>query len=224
MIKICGLRQAEHACAAVDCGADMLGVILAPSRRQVTIGEVAQIRDALERRFSGGARRPQLVGVFVHADETTIREAIRDGGIDMVQLSGDEALEPWHALCDVPLIKAVRLDGRAAEDQWLADQPHHDRVRLMVEAHVPGSYGGTGVTGDWAKAAALAARRPIILAGGLTPANVGTAIATVQPWGVDVSSGVETDGNKDLGKIQAFIAAARSAFDQVVAVQGGVNA
>ncbi|HEU5090070.1 MAG TPA: phosphoribosylanthranilate isomerase [Roseiflexaceae bacterium] len=224
MIKICGLRTAEHARAAADCGADMLGLMLAPSRRQVSVSEVAQMRDALERRFAGGAWRPQLVGVFVNADQQAIRAAVTQGGLDAVQLSGDEGLEWASILAGLALLKAVRLNGGQHEAAWLADGPHHQYVRLLIDAHVPGSYGGTGVTGDWAKAAALASRHPIILAGGLTPENVGTAIATVQPWGVDVSSGVETDGSKDPGKIQAFIAAARRAFDQVAAVQGGVNA
>jgi phosphoribosylanthranilate isomerase len=82
---------------------------------------------------------------------------------------------------------------------------------LLVDAHVPGSYGGTGVTADWAKAAALARRGPMLLAGGLTPANVAAAIAAVRPLGVDVSSGVETDGMKDVLKIEAFIGVARAA-------------
>jgi phosphoribosylanthranilate isomerase len=84
-------------------------------------------------------------------------------------------------------------------------------VRLLVDAHVPGSYGGAGVVADWDRAAGLARRRSVLLAGGLTPANVAEAIQRVRPWGVDVSSGVEINGVKDHQKIRAFVAAARAA-------------
>ena len=108
------------------------------------------------------------------------------------------------------ILKAVRLTGAPEESAWLADGPHHDRVLLLVDAHVAGAYGGTGVTANWAAAAERAVRGPIVLAGGLTPDTVGEAIRRVRPWGVDVSSGVETEHVKDSVKIQAFVAAVRA--------------
>jgi phosphoribosylanthranilate isomerase len=108
---------------------------------------------------------------------------------------------------DRAIIKAIRLTAAHAEQRWRrACTP-----RLLVDAHVPGIYGGAGVVADWDRAAELASERDIILAGGLAPDNVAEAIGRVRPWGVDVSSGVETDGIKDSAKIQAFIAAARAA-------------
>jgi phosphoribosylanthranilate isomerase len=208
IVKICGLREAAHACAAADAGADMLGLMLAPSRRQVQISDVVHIREALERRSSQGRGRPQLVGVFVNAAAREIRAALA-AGLDAAQLSGDEPLDCLDELEGVALIKAVRLAGGAGERDWIEHGPGR-QVRLLVDAHVPGSYGGTGVTGDWSGAAQLAQQLPILLAGGLTPENVGAAVRNVRPWGVDVSSGVETDGSKDIAKIRAFIAAARA--------------
>jgi phosphoribosylanthranilate isomerase len=211
IVKICGLRSEAHALAAADAGADLLGFILAPSRRQVSIGQVAQIRTALERHCSQGARRPELVGVFVNASALAIRAAVSQGGLDLIQLSGDEPIAWREQLDGLQLIKAVRLTDSATEQEWIAHSAAQDQVRLLVDAHVPGSYGGAGIVANWASAAALARRAAILLAGGLTPENVGAAVREVRPWGVDVSSGVETDGAKDIAKIRTFIAAARSA-------------
>jgi phosphoribosylanthranilate isomerase len=88
---------------------------------------------------------------------------------------------------------------------------------FLVDAHVPGAYGGTGQTADWERARLLAARYPIFLAGGLTPANVAAAVAAVQPWGVDTASGVESaPGQKDHAKIHAFVTAARAAYSSPI--------
>ena len=111
------------------------------------------------------------------------------------------------------IIKAVRLKGERTEEPWLQHplyEHHHPKVRLLVDAHVAGSYGGAGVMADWEQAAALARLMPIILAGGLNAENVQAAIVKVRPWGVDVSSGIETDGVKDNLKIRMFIEAVRS--------------
>ena len=111
-----------------------------------------------------------------------------------------------------------RIDGAPSEAGWL-DAHHAPEVRLLVDAHVPGSYGGAGVLADWGRAAELARRRSIMLAGGLTPENVDAAIRQVRPWGVDVSSGVETNGLKDVAKIRAFVAAARTGDQQLASEQ-----
>jgi phosphoribosylanthranilate isomerase len=208
-IKICGLRTAEHALAAVAAGADMLGFIFAPARRQITLEHGASIARAV--RSMPGGQAVRLVGVFVNETPERIGQIVAACELDVVQLSGDESLATLEQLPRaVQVFKTVRLAGAPEEQAWLALDPTRS-VRLHVDAHVPGSYGGAGVTGDWERAAALAQKREIMLAGGLTPENVGAAIERVRPWAVDVSSGVERDGIKDTAKIHAFVAAARAA-------------
>jgi phosphoribosylanthranilate isomerase len=206
VVKICGLRTTEHALVALEAGADLLGFIFAPARRQVSPVEVAAIGAAV--RAAPGGNRVSLVGVFVNEAPEHMAATAAECGLDAIQLSGDE---DQGVLRELPqgraIIKAVRLAGAAAEQGWLDAQG----LRLLVDAHVPGAYGGAGVVAEWDRAAALARRRPIILAGGLTPGNVATAIGQVRPWGVDVSSGVETNGAKDSAKIRAFVAAVRAA-------------
>lgn len=207
MIKICGMRTAEHALVAADAGANMLGFILAPSRRQITSAEARMIGQAV--RTAHGSDAPRLVGVVVNETAARIRAIAAECELDAVQLSGDEPPALADELANMTLIKAIRFDGSAAEQGWLAGTWPH--VRLMVDAHTPGTYGGAGVFADWEQSARLAKQRPILLAGGLNPENVGEALAQIRPWGVDVSSGVETDGVKDSAKIRAFVAAVRAA-------------
>jgi phosphoribosylanthranilate isomerase len=210
IVKICGLRSIEHTLAAVEAGADLLGFIFAPSRRQVSPAEVAAIRDAVY--AAPGGAQVGLVGVFVNETPRRMIALARECGLDAIQLSGDEDAQIMPDLVadrlECHVIKALRLAGAPAEQGWLQSS---FSPRLLVDAHVPGAYGGAGVVADWNRAAALAAQYSVILAGGLTPDNVGAAIRRVRPWGVDVSSGVETDGVKDSAKIRAFIAAVRAA-------------
>jgi phosphoribosylanthranilate isomerase len=205
-VKICGLRTIEHALAAVDAGADMLGLVFAASRRQVSREQAALIVEAI--RATPHARRVTIVGLFVNEAPERMLATARWCGLDAIQLSGDEASEIAGQLPGIAVLKAIRLEGAPSEAGWLNANQAPD-VRLLVDAHVPGSYGGAGVLADWSRAAELARRRLIVLAGGLTPENVGAAIRQVHPWGVDVSSGVETNGVKDVAKIRAFVAAAR---------------
>jgi phosphoribosylanthranilate isomerase len=207
-VKICGLRSIEHALAAVDADADLLGFIFAPARRQVSPAEVAHISQAV-RSATAPNRRPTLVGVFVNEAPERMRAVAQQCQLDAIQLSGDEPIAIAEQLPDLAIIKAIRFQETAAEQSWLnSDTPN---IRLLVDAHVPGAYGGAGVVANWDRARLLARQRPIILAGGLTPANVGAAIERVRPWAVDVSSGVETEGVKDGAKIHAFAAAAHAA-------------
>jgi phosphoribosylanthranilate isomerase len=206
VIKICGLRTVEQALVAAEAGADLIGLVFAPSRRRIEVAQAVAIRDALERI----PNRPQVVGLFVNSPPAAICDIVERCGLDVIQLSGDEPVALLDQLPSYQILKAIRLNDGAGEAEWLANGPHHDRTRLLVDAHVAGAYGGTGITADWSKSATLASQRQILLAGGLTPANVGQAIQQVQPWGVDVSSGVETDGSKDSVKIRAFIAAVRA--------------
>lgn len=205
LVKICGLRTIEHAQAAAKAGADMLGFVFAPSKRRVTPEQAAAMIAAV--RAQGAA--PLMVGLFVNETPNTIAAIAELCGLDIIQLSGDEPIEVLGSLPALPIFKSVRLAGDPSEQGWFSG----DSVRVTphVDAHVPGSYGGTGMVADWNAAAQLARKRPILLAGGLSPANVGAAIAQVQPWAVDVSSGVEHDGQKDVGRIRNFVAAAHAA-------------
>lgn len=208
-VKICGLRTEEHALAALEAGADFLGFIFAPSRRQVQPETVASIVAAV--RAAPGGDRIRCVGVFVNESAERMVEIARIAGLDTLQLSGDEPIAILDTLRqlapDLEVIKALRLTGSDDEVPWL-DAPVS--IRLLIDAHVPGSYGGAGVVGNWQQAAQLARQRQVLLAGGLHPGNVAQAIAEVQPWGIDVSSGVETEGTKDSAKIRSFIATVRA--------------
>jgi phosphoribosylanthranilate isomerase len=149
--------------------------------------------------------RPQIVGLFVNLMAAEINAVADSVGLDFVQLSGDESLADAAGISR-PIIKSIRMDGSEREAAWLTAD-----ARLLLDAHVPGAYGGTGARADWRQAARLAQRVPLMLAGGLDPANVAEAIAQVRPWGVDVSSGVEDGGVKSATLIRAFVVAAREA-------------
>jgi len=205
-VKICGLRDAASARVAVEVGADALGFILAPSRRQIAPEHIRRVRHALA---DVGRPLPPMVGVVVNATPAEIAAHVATSGVDMIQLSGDE-LPTMLDEIDVPVIKVLRFEaGTSVDDARRAIHRWHDRPRpatwLLVEGHAPGSYGGTGTVADWGLAAALAEGVPLWLAGGLTPETVGEAVRRVRPLGVDVSSGVETDGAKDAAKIAAFV-------------------
>ena len=194
-IKICGLTCLDDAKAALDAGADFLGFVTYPrSPRAISPQKLRSLLDQL-----GGAARS--VAIFVNEPARHVREVARDCGLYAAQIHGDERAEDFADM-PVPVWRAVRLRGGAREpqpDTWFA-------VRYVVDAVVPGQYGGTGVPADWAAAARFAGKYPTMLAGGLTPENVADAIRRVKPAGVDVSSGVETaPGRKDHARIAQFI-------------------
>ena len=183
----------------------MLGFVFAASKRQVSPEQAGEIVAAV--RASG--QNSLMVGLFVNEHPERIAAIAEQCGLDVIQLSGDEPAEILDELPELPIIKAIRLAGNDTESFWLELPP--ERATLLIDAHVPGSYGGTGNMADWAGAAALSARRRVMLAGGLHPRNVGAAIAQVRPWGVDVSSGVEREGQKNSDLIRHFIVQARAA-------------
>lgn len=209
-VKICGIMTPEHGRAAVTAGADYIGLVFAPSRRQITLPQAHAIVAAV-RAEAGVSRVVRIVGVFVNEQPQVINQLAAALGLDWVQLSGHEILASATAI-ERPVVKAIRFDGHSSEADWLA-QPEHGTpgYPLLVDAHVTGSFGGAGVTSDWQQATALGRRWPIWLAGGLRPENVAQAVQVVQPQIVDVSSGVETGGVKDVAKIETFIRAARQA-------------
>jgi phosphoribosylanthranilate isomerase len=220
LVKICGISDPRHARLAAAYGADFVGTVFAPSRRQVTIGQAKRIAQALGKGESTplpaadpqtieaalAEHRPLLVGVFADQDADTINSIARECALDLVQLSGSE---PWEVNEHIsrPILKCMKVrEGETAAHLM----PHyHGGALLLLDPHVDGTYGGTGRTLDWNVAAEVARQTPTVLAGGLTPHNVGEAVRAVRPWAVDVSSGVETDGVKDPEKIRAFIAAAK---------------
>jgi phosphoribosylanthranilate isomerase len=195
-------------------GADAFGLVfapMAPPHRHVTVEQARRLVTAA-REEAGGHAAPLTVGVFVNETPETIAEYAASIGLDTVQLSGDETPEVWArvaALTGLPVLKALRL--RSKRDLAQLDEYALAGAIILLDTLKDGVYGGTGETGDWALARAAARRWPIILSGGLAPDNVADAITAVYPRGVDVSSGVETNKAKDLGKFARFIAAAQSA-------------
>ena len=209
IVKICGIKTLADALAAVDAGADMLGYNFYPkSKRYISINECVEIQTELVERGMDIIS----VGVFVNASYETILTTLEICALNLVQLHGDESPELLAELGEWAF-KAIRPQSAAEALDAAEKYPQRENApALLVDAYHPSAYGGSGVVGDWSLARALAAQAPILLAGGLTPENVGEAVRQVDPWGVDVASGVEASpGFKDVAKISAFIAAARSA-------------
>lgn len=212
LVKVCGVRTPEDAQVAADVGADLIGLVFAPSSRRVTIETAAFIVEEL---WSHCAQVPAVVGVFVNEPVDRIAEICERVDLAAVQCHGDEPPEVIAAI-NRPVVKALRLgaaatidDARRAAERYLAAPV--PAIALLVDSHVPGHFGGTGTRGNWELTARLAEEYPVILAGGLCPETVTAAIETVLPLGVDVSSGVETGGVKDHDKIRSFVSAARHA-------------
>jgi len=213
-VKICGIRNKNHALAAVEAGADFIGLMFAPSRRQVSPTKAREIASAIKQ----SSDTTKVVGVFVNAPSSQVNEFADFCTLDWVQLSGDES---WEYCREVvrPVIKAIRIN-RQSPDELYAEisagdklLPHKSFIAFL-DSQVEGKYGGTGESFDWRLAQQVAKRFPVIIAGGLDPKNVTRLIETVAPWGVDVSSGVETRGVKDIAKIRAFIEAVRKADEK----------
>jgi phosphoribosylanthranilate isomerase len=214
IVKIDGLREPEHAAAAAAGGADLIGFIFAPARRQVT---AAVARSCIAAARAAAPERPVLaVGVFVDAPPSEMARIARETGIDALQLHGTETPESLRHL-RVPALKALRPRPGTKAAHLMAEISRYRSAPLpplgiLVDGYAEEAAGGTGIRADWRLAAEIGAAFPIILAGGLDPDNVGVAIRQVRPLGVDVSSGVEINGVKDASRIEAFIRAARTAF------------
>lgn len=202
LVKICGLTRPADVDMAIAAGADCLGFVLAPeSPRCVSL---AQLR-ALTAAVPAGIRR---IGVVVNADRDVLAAAVEAGGLDAVQFHGDETAQALRAFTATTAWQAVALRTPGDVDA-AAGSP---AAIVVADAAAPGQRGGTGTLCDWGLAAALARRRAVVLAGGLRPENVADAIAAVRPYGVDVSSGIESSpGCKDPTRLRDFIAIARAA-------------
>jgi phosphoribosylanthranilate isomerase len=206
-IKICGIKTLDDALAAIDAGADMLGFnFYPPSPRYIEPQRCAHLVAALHELSAGIT----TVGVFVNTPPADVRAILVTCGLDQAQLSGDEPPEALAALSG-RAFKALRPRKASAARLAAARYARCTAPALLVDAATAADqFGGTGHAADWRIAAALAAKLPLLLAGGLRPDNVAAAIAAVRPWGVDVASGVESaPGVKEAAKMRAFVRAAR---------------
>ncbi len=211
-VKICGITTLEDALAAVEAGADLLGFNFYPSSpRYLSREACAHITASLQRKGS----RARTVGVFVNAPLEDILRILDQCELEMAQLSGDEPPGLVQAIGS-RAFKAIRpRSPEEALEAMKAYPPPDNPPALLADAWKPGEFGGTGSTGNWEIARALAAQIPLLLAGGLHPGNVGEAIDQVRPWGVDVASGVESSpGRKDAQKVAAFVEAVRAADER----------
>jgi len=195
-VKICGLCDAEAARQAAEAGADLLGFHFCGSLRRLSPEEARAIVQSLP-------RRPRIVGVFLDQPPSEVAQVADFVGLDAVQLHGAEA--PGFA-ASRPVLKVLKVrDGQLPDASGWPDP-------ILLDSWSPDRRGGTGRAWDWARAAELLARRQVFLAGGLTPANVAAAVTEHRPYGVDVSSGVESaPRRKDPDLVRAFIQAVRKA-------------
>jgi phosphoribosylanthranilate isomerase len=209
-IKICGINSISHALSAVEAGADLIGVVFASSPRQVTPEKAREISTAVK-----PYNRP-VVGVFANMPAASVNALISLCGLDWVQLSGKETWEYCRQM-EKPVIKAIHISPDQVEEDLLAKLKDGKRVLgdrtslFLLDTFVDHYYGGTGQAFNWEIARKAATEFPLIIAGGLHSENVAQMVTKLKPWGVDVSSGVESGGTKDAGKIRDFIRAVRSA-------------
>lgn len=217
IVKICGVTTIDDALRAAEAGADMLGLnFYKPSPRYLEPDTAREIAAALRAQL--GAACPLLVGIFVNEVVGRVSHTMEIVGLNFAQLSGEESGEMLREMRGVAF-KGIRPRTRAEalEDAayFLNAQSVDERApSLLLDAHHPALYGGTGEQASVEVALAVKAQVPrLMLAGGLTPDNVAQSVRQVQPWGVDVASGVEVDsqsGRKDAAKMRDFIAAVRA--------------
>jgi phosphoribosylanthranilate isomerase len=200
-VKICGVTREEDAQLAVQLGARAIGLVLWPgSPRYIGAHRARAIVETLPAHVTA-------VGVFVNQPLDDVRRAADIAALGAVQLHGEESLEYAQALLH-PVIKAVPVTSDFDTTALGAWPPE---ITVLLDAHDPVRRGGTGTTIDWTLAARAAARRPVLLSGGLTPENVGDALSRVRPYGIDLSSGVErAPGIKDPERLRALFTAVTS--------------
>ena len=205
-VKLCGITRLEDAEQAASLDAWAIGFILWPqSKRAADPAVAAGIARAVRRRL-------ELVGVFVSPTLDEVAHAVEGIGLTYVQLHGNEGPAFCHAVAQRTGARVIKAHGVGSGADIREIERFHTDLHLLDTARTTGSGGGTGRTWDWGLAAQRHSQVPLLLSGGLTPQNVGAAIAAVRPWGVDVASGIEAEpGLKDPAKAEAFVAAARQA-------------
>ncbi len=203
LVKICGITSAADAVASAEAGADAVGLMFyEDSPRHVTLEQAKVISSALPSHV-------MRVGVFVNADEAFVHQALTECVLNILQFHGDETPEDCSRY-PVMTLKAFRVK----DEETLQQLEAYPTAGYLLDAYVKDSLGGTGATFNWDLAVrAQEFGKPILLAGGLTPDNVADAVRKVQPFGVDVSSGVESEpGRKDPARMKAFVKAAKNAL------------
>lgn len=195
-VKICGICDADGAAAAVEAGADLLGFHFCSSPRRIRPEDARKIVEGLR-------ARPTLVGVFIDQDPDEVWQIADFVGLDLVQLHGSEA--PGFD-AGFPVMKVLKVrEGQLPSAEGWPDP-------VMLDSWSPDQRGGTGRTWDWERARPLLSARKVFIAGGLEPGNVGKVVSGFLPYGVDVSSGVESAVRvKDPEKVRAFVQAVRLA-------------
>ena len=217
--KICGIRRTEDAITAAEAGADFIGLVFVPGRRRrMEVTMAAEIVDELRTLVP---EPPGVVGLFADQPLEEVVETIKSCALDLAQLCGQESPDYCRQVAELTgaeIIKVLHVSASETAGQRAGDRGVEARMapyrqagcRVTLDRLVEGLQGGTGQSFDWDVAAQLSRQgHEFLLAGGLTPDNVAQAVAQVNPWGVDVSTGVETEGLKDPGKILAFINNAR---------------
>ncbi|RUT35700.1 phosphoribosylanthranilate isomerase [Paenibacillus zeisoli] len=201
-VKICGLTNKESAWAAVEAGADAIGFVFAEGRRRITPVLAREIIRSLPPYIT-------TTGVFVNEELNQVNQIADFCRLDLLQLHGDETPEYCNRAVR-PVVKTIHMGAGVPDDEYIQNR-YGERVRaFLLDTFVAGATGGTGQTFPWSSVQKMRIRTPIILAGGLHPVNVAEAIRLTQPFSVDVSSGVETNGQKDPAKMREFVHAVRS--------------
>jgi phosphoribosylanthranilate isomerase len=202
-VKICGLASVRDVEFGVEAGADALGVIVAPSPRRVPLESVARLAAAIPPFVT-------KVGVMANQDDD-VAARLRAEGFTL-QFSGEEPATACERMAGGgSYLKAFHVTDAAGEGFDETRLAPYANALCLFDSRIGDARGGTGVVFPWDAVKAVAARRPIVVSGGLTPENVGACVRALRPYAVDVRSGVETSGEKDPAKMRAFVRAVREA-------------
>jgi phosphoribosylanthranilate isomerase len=209
-IKICGLKNIEDALESANYGADFLGIVFVPSSKRCL--DPKDARNLIEgfKKSWANETHPKWVGVFQDQEIKDVNNILYDCNLDIAQLSGIETTNYCNDIVR-PVFKVTHISNEYASDDQLYTAKSKVSIiesnghTPMLDTSLDGIKGGTGVIFDWDIAEELAKSHQLLIAGGLTPDNVSAAIYKIKPWGVDVSSGVEKNGEKDRLMISRFI-------------------
>jgi phosphoribosylanthranilate isomerase len=214
-IKICGLTDIEAAKAAVESGADFLGMVLAPSRRQLSLKDAKKLADGIHQL----KQPPPLIGVFANALASEVNTAASLCNLDLVQLSGDESWRYCRQI-EYPIVKVIHIKDDTEPKHVLNEmamglQTPLKTTPLFLLDSSGGNYGGgSGITFDWQLATTVATQFPVIIAGGLNSSNVTELINKVRPWGVDVKRGINCYPMKEVTSVNMAAALYQKRFYQ----------